>query len=421
MILNNSPKRKKNHAYIVNGIYNYYAGFSDFFVKDQLETYVKNQNAVVLDPWNGSGTTTLVSTVLGIKNYGFDINPVMVIIAKAKLYNKDSLRIKDIENLAKTKRVQVEGDSSDPLNLWFLPDSVKKIRMLERIIFDDFFESKKVKYISELEDISSLTPKQCFLYVCFFKLMKAVTKDFVGTNPTWVKSKIREEQKKDITYSALLDLLISIIEEAPYLSTDMERNTSIISLGDSTNLLLANDSVDLVLTSPPYCTRIDYAVYTIVELALLGISGKRFIQLRKSMIGTPTITENGILDDEVILPNKCIDILNNISIHSSKAASTYYYKTYCQYFISMLRSAKELYRVLGKDCKAIIVVQDSWFKDIHIDMSSIMEELFLSSGFALEKSNMVHVKNTMSYLNPKMSIKNKQKKYIESILDFRKV
>ncbi|MEN0068403.1 MAG: DNA methyltransferase [Myxococcota bacterium] len=45
--------------------------------------------AIVLDPWNGSGTTSLVASALGGKSIGVDLNPFASLIAAAKHISPD--------------------------------------------------------------------------------------------------------------------------------------------------------------------------------------------------------------------------------------------------------------------------------------------------------------------------------------------
>lgn len=40
---------------------------------------------VILDPWNGTGTTTVLAASRHIKAFGYDPNPALVIIARARL------------------------------------------------------------------------------------------------------------------------------------------------------------------------------------------------------------------------------------------------------------------------------------------------------------------------------------------------
>ena len=42
-------------------------------------------SAVVFDPWNGSGTTTRAASRRGLPSLGFDLNPVMIVVALARL------------------------------------------------------------------------------------------------------------------------------------------------------------------------------------------------------------------------------------------------------------------------------------------------------------------------------------------------
>ncbi len=81
-----TPKRER-----LNGsIYRYYAGFSNAFVDDIIDHYVQ-EGARVLDPWNGSGTTTSTSVCAerGIDCVGMDINPGTLAIAWSRFARID--------------------------------------------------------------------------------------------------------------------------------------------------------------------------------------------------------------------------------------------------------------------------------------------------------------------------------------------
>jgi hypothetical protein len=43
------------------------------------------RGAIILDPWNGSGTTTYAASTLGLSSIGIDLKPVMIIVARARL------------------------------------------------------------------------------------------------------------------------------------------------------------------------------------------------------------------------------------------------------------------------------------------------------------------------------------------------
>lgn len=65
--------------------FRYSAGFSAEWVKQLLEKWGINNQQIVLDPFAGSGTVPLVCDTLGIKSIGIDAHPVVARISRAKL------------------------------------------------------------------------------------------------------------------------------------------------------------------------------------------------------------------------------------------------------------------------------------------------------------------------------------------------
>jgi DNA modification methylase len=80
-----SPKRTSKSENLWEGFFPYYAGFPEAFASSILRTSGLSSESTVLDPWNGSGTTTYAASKLGIPTIGFDINPVMVVVGRARL------------------------------------------------------------------------------------------------------------------------------------------------------------------------------------------------------------------------------------------------------------------------------------------------------------------------------------------------
>ena len=68
-----NPKRSHSSNPSKSQWYNYYAGFSSDFVSDTLRFLNLPKGAVILDPWNGSGTTTQISEEMGFSAIGYDI------------------------------------------------------------------------------------------------------------------------------------------------------------------------------------------------------------------------------------------------------------------------------------------------------------------------------------------------------------
>src|SRR5260370_40571155 len=68
--------------------YPYYAGFCSSFSDVLLSSASLAPEVLVLDTWNGTGTTTESAGSLGYIACGYDLNPVMFIAAKARLLSR---------------------------------------------------------------------------------------------------------------------------------------------------------------------------------------------------------------------------------------------------------------------------------------------------------------------------------------------
>ena len=137
------------------------------------------------------------------------------------------------------------------------------------------------------------------------------------------------------------------------------------------------------------------------------------------MIGSPTIHSNSLLTDINQNAIYCNEVLKKIGNHNSKAAISYYYKTYKQYFVEMAESMKEIHRVLKKDGIAVLVVQDSWFKDIHVDVPKAIIELGELLGLKAKRID-YDVKNNLVFINSKSRKYANNKKAVESVIVFEK-
>src|SRR5437870_3895670 len=78
-------------------LFPYYVGYSSAFASTLLASLNLQRHAHILDPWNGSGITTQTARRLGYRAIGRDLNPVMVLIAKA-----ESLAPTDVGHLPPT-------------------------------------------------------------------------------------------------------------------------------------------------------------------------------------------------------------------------------------------------------------------------------------------------------------------------------
>lgn len=405
-------------------IFPYYAGYSTAFTSSILAGLDLPKTAVVFDPWNGSGTTTSAATGAGLKAIGQDLNPVMVMVAKASLLAKS-----EVPSLLPLAHSLLEEQAAffcktgiEPLEAWLVPNSAKTLRDIEARI--NILLVNHEEYASPLceQTLSLLTPLAAFFYVALFRVVRSTLSQFVPSNPTWITRPKTHSNRLRPSPKTLKD---NFIEEVRWLSDRLKLDTSgledsaHIMLGSSQSIKLPNESVDCIITSPPYCTRIDYAVATAPELAILRASSDDFSRIRRSLMGASTVPRS--LEKKFAgLGQKCCDLLESIYDHPSKASRTYYYKNHFQYFHSLADSIKEISRV-GKDgCASVFVVQDSYYKDVYNDIAGITIEMARLSGLMLSKREDFHAKRTMAGINPNSKKYVQSRSTMESVLCFIK-
>jgi DNA modification methylase len=426
-----SPKRNKRLQTGWEGFFPYYAGFPELFVREILDSAKLRPDAVVLDPWNGSGTTTYAASQLGLKSIGIDLNPVMIIVARARLLppsEADHLRPLAATILSHLRASPVTPADDDPLLAWFQPSAAKVIRSIEQNIRRSLVGSMtKSPDGIHLDRISGTAAT---LYVALFAACRRLAVTLRSSNPTWIKIPKAEEDRLDPTGYAIAHHFadnvrgMSTALAAKYQAEEKQgaeftAGSSSIQLADTATMALPERSIDFVLTSPPYCTRIDYTAATRVELAVLAPLLKvKPRDLGRQMIGSVQVPNGAIEVDESWGPT-CSTFLTALKQHPSKASGGYYYKTHLDYFDKTARSLGRVSQALKPGGRAVLVVQDSYYKEIHNDLPRILAEMGVLQGLSFSGQEDFHLRS-MSDINPGRKTYKRPMGATESVLCFTK-
>ncbi len=421
-----NPKRTDKGRVGRSSLYPYYAGFSPSFVESLLASTKLSKESKIVDPWNGSGTTTTSATSLGYCTQGYDLNPVMVIAAKACMLNvreKPSLWsiAVDIMNKASKDNLIAINDE-DPLCTWIVPDSVIILRKIEKALQLLLVDSESYQPLIVQGNFNSLSDIAAFFYTALFRCTRELVVEFIPSNPTWIKKpkflSSRVQPSKKVIVDKFGEEVQKMIQAIDNEGANCQNiiGKALVQVASSEALPISDKSVDFILSSPPYCTRIDYAVATMPELALLGYKlDSDFQHLRRKLIGTSTVPST-FTEPLPAWGETCNQFLQKLVNHESKASKTYYYKNHVQYFSAIYTSLLELHRILKSRGLCILVVQDSHYKDLHNDLPQIFIEMALNSGFRLERRVDFNLARTMADINPKSSKYNKRSGLTESVL-----
>lgn len=387
--------------------YPYYAGYRPEFVADVIRAAELAPGSKVLDPWNGSGTTTTVASGLGHRAFGLDVNPALTIIAKGRALDlniADSLAPLGNDILQHAIENAGSIDEDDPLLEWLVDDTAVRIRAIEASIRTILVSDTGALEVDKVSSIAA------FFYCALFSTTRSRLQKFLSSNPTWI---VRPKHKLDRAKAEWIDINPTFKEAVKLLqgklghgwTADVGQEPTIRTQGSESPSLDAG-SVDIVITSPPYCTRLDYVIATLPELAVLGLRRDTVRSLRQETMGAPTV--RGYESDVEGLNPYGRELLDEISQHASKASSTYYAKYFSKYFFSLDQSIGRILDVLKPAASACLVVQSSFYKDIFVNL----QQFVIEAGTVRGASCMVRdfpVSWTFSHVRPNMSLHDPSK------------
>lgn len=276
----------------------YKEGFSSQLVNKLLDQFKIKKGELVLDPFLGSGTTSIVCQMRGINSMGYDILPTSSIAIEAKkdVFNYD---LDEIGRLIDDIRgLHVPEDFNGKFNYITITDGAFPDQTEKDVVFitkwineSDYSDSVKtlVKLciLNCLEPISYTSKDGQFLgwdYRSKKMQMAAERRQAQGKKPM---------QKKDkgvlpLLKPSLLEELQAVYNDIKYIQTHAQSTEATINyvLGSVLFELpkQASNTVSGVITSPPYCNRYDYTRTYGLELNYLGLSTPDVNALRQTLL-----------------------------------------------------------------------------------------------------------------------------------------
>lgn len=300
---------------------------------------LSGQGETVLDPMCGSGTTAVEAIAQGRFAIASDINPVSLLITRAKTTPLSEADEELLDEMAwKFANFAPSGKASAPhfMNI------------------DHWFEPGVIRALSEIKQRIDELPPGAVQDLCAtaFSAIIVPVSNQEGETSWRRKNKGVTEQG---VYTRFAHKLSSVTAQA-YELTRANPLTATVLASDARNLQLANESVDLIVTSPPYANSHDYYLYNKLRLFWLGFDVK---PVQEAEFGSR---------------NK----------HSDKRAP------FQDYLAAMQGVLGEARRVLRQDGRAAIVVGDSVIRGEFFSMSEHLAPLGEHVGLELVDQHRYH-------------------------------
>lgn len=366
---------QKHTNYITHGYHRYPAKFIPQLA-EKLISELSKPGDLVVDPFMGSSTTLVEAKISGRPSVGVDINPVAQLIAQAKVtpiepnelnshFSKLSNDILNIENapLFTVKETAVKYQAKTPdierIDYWFKPETKRKLS----IIFS------KITHIRK-EDIRNF-------YLCGFS-------HILKNCSIWLQksNKPTRDFNKNIPnpYNTFLRHVRKMLKKNGEFWNILQKNDTInVSAkpicADAREIPVEDNSVSLVITSPPYVTSYEYA--DLHQLSALWFNfTDNLPQFRQRFIGS---SANGMTESILKIGSKIGEkIVENLQNKKTGKADEV-----TKYFSEMRESFLEMRRYLKKGGKACIVIGNTSFKGVSVTNAEVFVEQMQNIGFKI--------------------------------------
>lgn len=314
----------------------------------------------LLDPYCGSGTSFTVGLDRGLTEmYGFDINPLAVLISRAKFTKVDIEKVKAIRQHLRNRVYEfvkieenlkgIEIPQYYNIDFWFSKVVLQNLSVLKHFIDKIQVDIRRLFLVPLSETI-----RECsYTRNHEFKLYRIKPEELIQFNPD--------------VFGVYFDKLNKVIDiyEKYYLP---KINGAKIDISYSKFPKKENE-FDVVLTSPPYgdsFTTVAYGQFSMFSNEWFGVKYAR--QIDNMLMGGKSVKD--------IYPNSIItDYINDISKQSKRRAlevSSFYY--------DLDKSIKDVANSVKKKGKVIYVVGNRRVKDILLPTDQFVAEKFEDYG-----------------------------------------
>lgn len=343
----------------VYGIHPYPAMFHFLVVRKFIEEFSR-EGDWVLDPFMGSGVAA-VECLINNRNFiGYDINPLAVLISKVRTTPIEARELFNTLILTEKRYHQnyPEDVQFPNIHYWFDQETIEKLSKLKKAIFS-----------IEKEEVSN------FFKVVFSEVVRRVSKAEFSEFKLLKKKKNNNNLDVIRTFREVSIRNISLMTEfyKSYSYSDVKiilENKNILETKD-----LEENSIDLVITSPPYGdsrTTVAYGQFSRLSLRWLGFEENVD---KTSLGGKPK-------DITLDLPSPTLyNSLEKIANKDEKRA-----KEVFSFYKDLFNSIQIITRKVKKKGTVCFIVGNRKVKGEELPTDKISADFFESLGFEHQKT-----------------------------------
>lgn len=324
----------------------------------------------VLDPMAGSGTALVEAMTASRRSIGLDIDPLAVRISMAKTEGVDEEAASLMaESLADRARMAVSYPPLFNLAGFYDRTYEEDVRKFFEYWFQDDTRWQLAALVQGIRQ--SCGPRFRKLFEVVFSSVIIAKSGGVSLARDLAHSRPHKVENKKIADA------IDLFEERArriipaVASLPADGHTPVIVLGDSRAMPVLSNTVDLIVTSPPYANAIDYVRAHKFSLFWLGFRLRSLSARRRQYIGSEVREREASLESP--LARHVIKEVSQLDSRRSQILR--------KYFFEMRKSLSEMLRVLKPGKAAVVVVGSSTVRGIKVGTPLALAEEAESLGF----------------------------------------
>jgi DNA modification methylase len=424
LIDSHGGKASSANKFPIHNWYNFVLGYSPDFPNYIMEKFKITSSHKILDPFMGAATTNVAAKELGIESFGIEANDYFINVGEVKL--TWNLNIKKLEKLwnkiykqivVELLLIDFEDTTESEINFdientkpHLTHYSVKALERPDELLIKYLSHRPFVKLNTIKEVLESVTVRENKKIKNFFKIALSsiiVPSSNISYGPGFGVRKAKLDYDVLGKYKDKVERMIGDLKT--YADKKSLNTPFKIIHGDArrTSKYIAENSIDFIITSPPYPGDHEYTKHTKLELIFENHakSLKEFRVIKKRMlVGSTTNIYKESNDRIHIQGHESISKVTSliqarlIEDNATSGFEKLYTKLVWEYFGGMTLVFQEALKVLKNGGKFSLLVSDSHaFKMVHIKTAEILLQLALSEGFESGDIELWQNKKTTSH------------------------
>lgn len=344
----------------------------------------------VLDPMAGSGTVLAVARANGHRAIGIDLDPLAVLLAGVWTRTIDPEKVSDkaVEVMDRARALFGSLRKSDA----YPAGSDDETREFIRYWFDDYARRQLAALSGAIGRVQDEATRDV-LWCGFSRLI--ITKS-AGASLAMDLSHSRPHKQFTSApvkpFNRFLSAVETVIANCPQKSAGPVGPASVVKIGDARKLDIQDESIDLVLTSPPYLNAIDYMRCSKFSLVWMGYNVDAIRQIRGESVGAEASSEASLESEWVKSVIKELRLSPQLSARDNALLARYVW--------DMAGSLAEVSRVLKSGGRAVYVVGDSTVRGTFVRNSAIVAAVAERSGLETEYRKSRELPANRRYMPP---------------------